>query len=213
LSTILLLKILSDIGLSLKGFINGILLGWFIVLIGVVVFITSFDFSKLSSIESKTWAVLLPFTITTFLIAVFEEFLCRGILFNLFLKKWNNPKKAVIISSLIFGIAHITQLLSAPGRPFGTGISIILGFATGVFFAAIYLRSNNIWSVVLLHAIFDWLSNVPPILIQPVGKLADMSLGSAVINLALAAAFFLIGMFLKRKHVHLEVAQYTFLHP
>jgi len=202
--TIFGLKIESEIGFTSKGFFKGVLLGWFFILIGILSFVSNLDFSKLGSIESKTWAVLLPFTTTTLLIGIFEEFLCRGILINIFLKKWNCPRKAVIASSAIFGVAHITQLITAPGRPFGTAISIVLSFAAGVLFAAVYLRCKNIWSVVFLHTIFNWLSNIPPVLLRPTGELTDISFSSAIINIVIAVIFLFIGMFLIRKRVNLR---------
>jgi len=197
--TIFALKIKSEIGFTSNGFFKGVSLGWLFILVSIISFVLGFDFSKLGTIESKTWAVLLPFTVTTILIGISEEFLCRGVLVNLFLKKWNRPKTAVLVSSTIFGAAHITQFISAPGRPFGTAVSIVLGFAAGVLFAAVYIRSKNIWAVVFLHTIFNWLPNVPPVLLRPTGELTDISLSGAIIEIVLAAAFFFIGMFLIRK--------------
>ena len=205
--TIFALKMKSDIGFTSKGFFKGVSLGWFFILVGIISFVLGFDFSKLGSIESKTWAVLLPFTVTTLLVGITEEFLCRGIIVNIFLKKWNSPRMAVLVSSAIFGAAHITQFISAPGRPFGTAVSIVLGFAAGVLFAAVYLRSKNIWAVFFLHTIFDWLSNVPPVLLRPTVELTDISLSGAIIEIVLAAAFFFIGMFLMRKRAKSNLNQ------
>jgi len=193
------LKLFPQLRFSARGLRKGLFLGWLFILIGLVSLITGFNFSKLNSIASKSWAMLLPFSAVMLLNAMIEEFLFRGIMLNLLLKKWNTIKKAVIVSALIFGAAHMIQLISTPSRPMGIILTIMLAFGSGVYFAAIYIRSKNIWAVVLLHAIFDWLSNVPGVLTQPAGEIADISLGNAIINIALAVLFFSMGLFLLRK--------------
>ena len=92
----------------------------------------------------------------------------------------------------------IFQLMSVPNRPFGIVALLVLGFASGVFFAAVYIRCKNIWVVVLLHFAFNWLSNVSNVLIRPDGEMADITIEGVIINILIAIVFFFIGIFLIR---------------
>ena len=50
---LIVFKMQSVMKLSSKGLLKGLLLGWFFILIGILVFITGFDFSKAGSIEQN----------------------------------------------------------------------------------------------------------------------------------------------------------------
>ena len=71
---------------------------------------------------------------------IFEEILCRDIILGGLLKQYN-PKKAIVISALIFGILHMNplQFVSA------TVMGILLGY--------IYWRSGSLLLVIIIHAI------------------------------------------------------------
>ena len=107
---------------------------------------------------------LVLFTCHMLLIGVFEEFLFRGVILNNMLKKWGKNKsgiiRAVIYSSILFGSAHLVNLIGTSNFVIGTISQLFYTFFLGIFFAAIYIRTKNIWTVVILHAIFDWLAMI-----------------------------------------------------
>ncbi|WP_142397103.1 CPBP family intramembrane glutamic endopeptidase, partial [Staphylococcus succinus] len=84
--------------------------------------------------------------------------LCRGILFNKLLEFYT-PFKAAIISSVIFAFAHFINYFDSTSNIEVTS-QIIYAFFLGVFFAAIYYFTQNIWSVMLLHGLIDIVSGL-----------------------------------------------------
>jgi membrane protease YdiL (CAAX protease family) len=72
---------------------------------------------------------------------------------------------AVLISSLLFGLAHSTNLfLHFSGQPVLVGLQILGAFTHGVGLAALRLRTNTLWPLILLHAfgdLFLHLGNLP----------------------------------------------------
>ena len=203
---LIVFKMQSVMKLSSKGLLKGLLLGWFFILIGLLVFITGFDFSKAGYIEQNRWLLLLFVAAVTFLTGVSEEFLCRGFLYNLLFIKFKNIKKAVFISSFIFGIAHLLNLIYAP--VIIVLVQVIYAFAFGVLFAAIYIRSGNIWAVVLLHGFVNF-SNDAARALTPPDVVLESGILQQVPNLILAVIAICIGMFLIRKKKTTEIVEIT----
>ena len=189
-------KIQSVMKLTQKGLLKGLLLGWFFILIGILVFIAGFDFSKAGSIERSSWLLLLFVAAVTFLTGVSEEFLCRGFLYNFIFSKFKNVKKAVFISSFIFGIAHLLNLFYAP--VISVLVQVVYAFAFGVLFAALYVRSGNIWAIVLLHGFVNFCNDAARVLTPP-DVIPESGILQQIPNLILALIAICIGMFLIRK--------------
>lgn len=112
---------------------------------------------------TTTMMTLINLLIGCFLVGVAEEFLCRGWLLNEFLERFGNNKKGVyesvwysiIISGLIFGILHLANVYSNHDLV-GTIIQVMNAAAGGVMYGLIYYKTRNIWSVVVLHALWDF---------------------------------------------------------
>jgi membrane protease YdiL (CAAX protease family) len=72
---------------------------------------------------------------------------------------------AVLLSSLLFGLAHSTNLfIRFSGNPVIVVLQIIGAFTFGIGMAALRLRTNTIWPLILLHAfgdLFLHLGNLP----------------------------------------------------
>ena len=105
-----------------------------------------------------------------FLVGITEEFLCRGWLLNEFLERFGETKKGVwysiFISGFIFGMMHLGNIYTM-GQDIPTTIMQVLSASgTGVLLGLIYYKTRNIWSVVILHALWDFslfLGNIAPI--------------------------------------------------
>lgn len=81
-----------------------------------------------------------------------EELLFRGHLFAL-LRNRCSPVGAMVISSLLFGLVHISML---PKFSVGDILAVTAGgFLAGMMFSMIYLRSAAIGYAVLVHALWD----------------------------------------------------------
>ena len=89
-----------------------------------------------------------------------EELLFRGIVLNNMMRVWaKTPSglyKALIISSLFFGLSHISNILLA-GK-LTAAILWQIGYAAsfGILFGAIYLRTRNLWGCIFLHTLTDF---------------------------------------------------------
>ena len=196
-------KMQSVMRLSSKGLLKGFALGWFPILLGVLVFLMKFDFSKIGSIEQNKWVLLLFLAGEMLLTGITEEFLCRGLLYNTVFNKYNNVKIAVLFSSAIFGVVHLICLIYQP--LIVTLVTVVFAFAGGVLFAAIYARCKNIWVVVLIHAFWDIAMGAAGILTPSDTISTNVASGTTAEiiaqapSLVVAILFVCLGMFLIRK--------------
>lgn len=84
-----------------------------------------------------------------------EEIIFRGFLFKAICK--TSVKRAVIISSVTFGIGHIVNLLNG-AEVFSTLMQIIYAVALGFLFTIIFLRSGSLIPCILTHSAINSLS-------------------------------------------------------
>lgn len=118
-----------------------------------------------------------------------EETLYRGVLLRVLqpLGVW----PAVLGSSLLFGLAHSTNLLMRlSGNPGMVAFQILGTFVIGIGFAALRLRTNTLWTVIGMHALLDLflaLGQLPRALINPIQG-----------TILLVYAIFLIRSYLQR---------------
>lgn len=122
--------------------------------------IVNFPFSALLSGTATVERIgLLPlFLCLCLTIGATEELLFRGILHVVIRQKLQKYRHgyvfSVILSSAIFGLYHLTNLL------YGAGVGETLlqagySFLIGAMLAVTLDRTENIWLCVLLHALFD----------------------------------------------------------
>ncbi len=93
------------------------------------------------------------------LVGICEEFLCRGWLLNEFLERYGDTRKgiwySIIISGAIFGLMHFGNIFA--GQAVSTTITqVITATGTGIIFGLIYYKTKNIWSVIILHGLWDF---------------------------------------------------------
>lgn len=88
-----------------------------------------------------------------------EEFIFRGVIMNKLLDSFEkkNTKAemfALVVSSVIFGLVHFSNLID--GASLGGVISqVVSAGGTGFLFGAVYLRCKNIWTPIILHGLWD----------------------------------------------------------
>lgn len=143
------------------GILKGLFIGGFLVAICLIVVVSGLADTLQSGRANK----LLPlpqiamFVATMAGVGISEEFVFRGAILNLFIDKFEKTKRgiyaSIIISGVIFGAAHMTNIFS--------GVSIKSAFVQavgasvlGALLGAIYLRTRNIWVVAILHAFMDF---------------------------------------------------------
>ena len=93
--------------------------------------------------------------ITMLNVGFLEEILFRGFLFKMMEK--DNVKKAILVSSITFGIGHIVNLLNwADLLP--TILQVCYAIAIGYMLVLVFLKSKSIIPYILFHGIFNALS-------------------------------------------------------
>ena len=88
-------------------------------------------------------------------IGVFEECIFRGIVFSVLAGVFSNDKKGFIktyvVSSLIFGAAHLFN-----GFSLGTIFQIGYTTLTGGLFAFAFIKTKNIFCAAFVHAVYNF---------------------------------------------------------
>jgi membrane protease YdiL (CAAX protease family) len=81
-----------------------------------------------------------PFTFLYFVIAapILEELIFRGIMLDGLLKR-HTPFTAILVSSILFGLAHLNPW------------QFVTGFVLGCFFGWVYYRSGSVAACMLMH--------------------------------------------------------------
>lgn len=88
----------------------------------------------------KSWGeFIMAILIMAFFPALFEEVFFRGTLQNLLVKWWKAPLIAIIVTSILFSIIHMSVYLFLSRA--------LLGFMLGLM----YQRSKNIWVNIIAH--------------------------------------------------------------
>ncbi|NMB55821.1 MAG: CPBP family intramembrane metalloprotease [Leptolinea sp.] len=134
-----------------------------------------------------------------------EEILFRGLMLSLMLRAWGKTRRgilaAVVLSSVVFGVVHVVNLLMGRRDLLTTGTQILYALFFGVFFAACFLRSRSIWPVIFGHFLFDLCGSFQDLSaghvftrVQPA-----ISLDAALVTLGILLPLFLIGLFYLRK--------------
>lgn len=87
--------------------------------------------------------------------AVFEEVLFRGIFISNLKKKYKKPITVLLISAVVFGLAHMTNI--AGMDLLSVAIQVIVAMSLGIALGAIYLYTEDIVSLVIAHFLIDFL--------------------------------------------------------
>ena len=163
-----------------KGnFLRGILC--ILPYLGVQLFTMWVVFSKMMVNTDAVWQPW--YQIVYGLFAVFgvgfrEECIYRATIQNVLAKKYANSVKGiwitVMISSIIFGLSHAPNLFFGVA-PLAVLIQIVKASAVGLLFGAVYLRSGNIWVLILVHTLTDTVSLAQSIFLQNVTDVDLMS--------------------------------------
>lgn len=191
----------QEIGFRAKGFLPGIGLGWIFVIYSIYNLNIPYVLENGVFLPELSTAVgLILYSLS---IGFCEEIMMRGLILNSFISKWGNTKKgiykSVILSSLIFGVAHIVNLFYTSDLVIATIAQMFYAISIGIFLAGIYLRSKNIWAVIFLHALFDFASYFSSVFSTATEGVVDITIANAIaVNILLLPLAF-IGLFLIRK--------------
>jgi hypothetical protein len=106
-------------------------------------------FITISGRQFSGWQVLLSALGIFFLIAIPEELLFRGIIQNFLEKTLRKPALALIVTSLIFGAAHLNNGPRPDWRYF------LLASLAGLFYGNAYQRTRGLLAPAFVHTLVD----------------------------------------------------------
>jgi membrane protease YdiL (CAAX protease family) len=93
-----------------------------------------------------------------------EELLCRGLVIALLIKYYSQRGeshyllKSVLISSILFGLAHFGNIIEHPQNIGAIAGQVTYATFIGVGFAAIYLQTRSLIPLILIHFGIDFMS-------------------------------------------------------
>ncbi len=146
------------LGFRKKNFLKGFIL---IFLLTLIVFLN--DFLGGYTVEVGINGII-ECAIICFSIGLFEETMVRGLLIGNMMLHWKDkPHRALrslIFSSVLFGLLHLGNLFEGEYLPMvilQTALAIFLGFALG----AVYIRTKNLWPLIIMHFLIDFMVSLP----------------------------------------------------
>ena len=122
------------------------------------------------NIENTTTEIIF-YIISMIGVGFLEEIIFRGFLFKMMEK--DNLKRAIIVTSLTFGIGHIINLFNGADI-LPTLMQIMYATATGYLFVTIFYKSKSLWPCIITHilvnslSIFNGTENIISIWIAPI---------------------------------------------
>ena len=140
-----------------SGFFNGLLVGMYpLVFIGYTAF-GSLVLGRPENGVLQPAARICTFLVSMAMVGVAEEFLFRGVVAETLLEHFGSSRtgvwKACLLSGVLFGAAHLTNILGS--AVFGVLMQCVFAASLGTLFAAVYFRTGNIWVTVFLHGAMD----------------------------------------------------------
>lgn len=174
------------------NFLNGLIYSSYGILAGGISLVISLIFQPLEN-YSPSVGNLACFFATCILTGVFEEIMCRGLiqgsLTEAFENQGRSPIGAILLSSMIFALAHFANLLDAPQLLLATITQVIYTFALGMLLGLAYYKSKSLNAVITVHALFNFLGGFTRIFSEPLAssqlEKQDISPLSAAIQLAI----------------------------
>ena len=126
---------------------------------------TSID-EKGINVENVTIIGFLIYCLGT---GIFEELLFRKLTFRFIMDGRRNTflLKGIIISSIVFALAHSINLFSSQIIKLSVIIQILFAFGVGFFLQSLYVRFNSLILVITLHGVTNFLGLYQSSLINP----------------------------------------------
>jgi membrane protease YdiL (CAAX protease family) len=128
---------------------------YFIVFIAIATladtFVSSLDTDQMQQIgfeNTKGWDYLAVFGALVILPPIAEEIVFRGVLYQK-LKQYSSLVPAIVLTSVVFGLAHLEFLSDAPLN----WIAALDTFVFSLFLIGVYIRTKSLWAPIMLHAL------------------------------------------------------------
>lgn len=190
-----------------SGFLKGLVVGLYLIVISIYS-IVFFNLMYEGDRSLQPWYFIAAFLACMACVGITEEFIFRGVIATLFLKKSGTEKKgvwkAVAVSGVLFGLAHVSNILE--GSLVGVLVQVVIASMLGMLLAAIYFRTGCIWVTVFLHALIDVAAGITTGLYGN-ETLMDTISSYSPVNLISCVPYLIVLLILLRKKKVGEVAQ------
>jgi hypothetical protein len=153
--------------------------------------------------------------------ALFEEILFRGLVFGVLLNKYYDSKngilKSVLISSFIFGLAHIENIWTQPQiSTRGTLNQVYATTCLGVMYCATYVKTRSVVVLSVLHFISNFSAGIgelagSAIIIEPVSRHKTIIeiIASYMLIAVIYGSSLLIGLYILKHTTREEVEEFA----
>tara|TARA_R110001632_G_scaffold65_11_gene286 strand:+ start:447 stop:1265 length:819 start_codon:yes stop_codon:yes gene_type:complete len=180
-----------------------ILIPFYLVLIGVLSLLGT-DLSSILAIDF----ILLSLAMLS--VGFVEEFIFRGVLQSIFLKKYSHRKNGILLSiflpAALFGGLHLLSLdMSNIAASIG---QVVYAFFIGAAFGAISLKTNKLIPLAILHGLIDIVFSINTLLDDnaKIAEIEQQDIGQAIGSMLVVLPLFIVGLFIIRK-ISLESVQ------
>jgi membrane protease YdiL (CAAX protease family) len=169
--------------LRLSGFgkkIQDIDVLWFLL---VIVFVPAALFGTIEIAANLVLFYLLAVLFT----GISEEALYRGIMINVMIPKgkWT----AILFSAALFSVSHFSNLFFENFTVIEMIEKLWLTFSSGILYGVLYLRIRNIWPLIILHTMEDFIfvisGTAGPFTVVPLPTYIHMIIGALSIAYAI----------------------------
>ncbi len=136
---------------------------YLLAIVGIIVFLRLYQNVELKSAELKMdidYLKLTFYSLNNLCIGLFEEFYFRLFVFSLLCSLYKkNLFKISIVTSLLFAVVHLSNLLLNSYDVADVVFQVMFAFAIGLFFQILFINFKNIYVPVLIHFFIDFNSN------------------------------------------------------
>lgn len=178
---------------SAKHFGKGFLIGWGVVAVPILLFAMRILSIAYGEVEMGNPILAI---IYGFAPGLGEEVIFRIIPISIAMRSRNKKVITIVlvVTSLMFGLIHGGNILVG-ADPVQTLMQVIYATGLGLTFAAIYLRTGNIWIMIFVHTFTDFVSYMGLSSQESGGVLADKADMVTIIYLSILSVIFFVNAF------------------
>ena len=152
-------------------------------------------------------ALSIPTFLTAIMAGAAEEVAFREVGISYLARQWKDESKIIlmaIIPAVAFGLTHVTNLVDSRNLS-TTLIQTLLTLFMGTFLSSVYLRTGNIWPLILCHSLHDILTFSGGEKMSALG--VEFPDWITVFLCVLEAGLFICGLYMLRKSKRDEIIE------
>jgi membrane protease YdiL (CAAX protease family) len=157
---------------------------WVLLLLGLL--LPQWLLTTPALVSQGRWALLPQSLVLVALVGFNEETLVRGVILSGL--SWMGPLVAGLLSALIFGLLHLTNLLSLD--PGFVVLQVVTAPLLGLLFAALRFRMVTLWPLIATHGLLD----LPALLLGFPAHLPPVNAVRVIVSIVLVLPFGLTGL-------------------